>query len=214
VIDPDVLERINRGILLRTGAFLTNDHFVLSSGRHAEEYLAKILITTEPSFTEGIGDLIAKNFGRARVDLVATTGYGASVLGHCVARAHPSRPRFVYGIKLRHPDGRIEVRIPREYHPFFAEGSRCLIVEDILSTGESVRRLIEAVRAMGVEIVGIGSLWKRRADLRFKYPVLSLITKNSPTFRPSECPMCRKGIPINQNFGRGEMAESELAGEV
>ncbi len=214
MIDPDVLERINRGILLRTGAFLTNDHFVLSSGRHAEEYLAKILITTEPSFTEGIGDLIAKNFGRARVDLVASTGYGASVLGHCVARAHPSRPRFIYGIKLRHPDGRIEVRIPREYHPFFAEGSRCLIVEDILSTGETVRRLIEAVRAMGVEIVGIGSIWKRRADLRFKYPVLSLINKNSPTFRPSECPLCRKGIPINQNFGRGEMAESELAGEV
>ncbi len=214
MIDPDVLERINRGILLRTGAFLTNDHFVLSSGRHAEEYLAKILITTEPSFSEGIGDLIAKNFGRARVDLVASTGYGASVLGHCVARAHPSRPRFVSGMKLRHPVGRIEVPIPREYHPFFAEGSRCLIVEDILSTGETVRRLSEAVRAMGVEIVGIGSIWKRRADIRFKYPVLSLINKNSPTFRPAECPMCRKGIPINPNYGRGDMAESELAGEV
>ena len=214
MIDPDVLERINRGILLRTGAFLTDDHFVLSSGRHAEEYLEMALITTEPSFTEGIGDLIAKNFARARVDLVASTGYGASVLGHCVARAHPSRPRFVYALKLRHPHGRIEVRVPREYHPFFAEGSRCLIVEDILSTGETVRRLIDAVRALGVEIVGIGSIWKRRADIRFKYPVLTLINKNSPTYRPAECPMCRRGMRINPNFGLGELAEGELASEV
>ena len=213
-MDPEVLERINRGILLRTGAFLTNDHIVLSSGRHTEEYLEKGLITTEPAFTEGIGDMIAKNFARARVDLVASTGYGASVLGHCVARAHPSRPRFVYALKLRHPDGHIEVQIPREYHPYFGEGSRCLIVEDILSTGETVRQLIEAVRSFGVEVAGIGSIWRRRADLYFKYPVLALIKRNSPTYRPAECPMCRKGIPINRNAGLGEMAEGELATEV
>lgn len=214
MIDPEVLERINRGILLRTGAFLTDDHFVLTSGRHTTEYLEKALITTEPTFTEGIGDLIAKNFARSRVDLVVSTGYGASVLGHCVARAHPSRPRFIYALKLRHTDGRIEVQVPREYHAFFAEGSRCLIVEDILSTGETVRQLIEAVRSFGVEIVGIGSIWKRRAEIRYKFPILTLINKNSPTYKAAECPMCSKGIPINREFGLGETVEGELASEV
>ncbi len=214
MIEPEILERINRGILLRTGAFLTNDHIVLSSGRHTEEYLEKGLITTEPSFSEGIGDLIAKNFARARVDLVVSTGYGASILGHCVARTHPSRPRFIYALKLRHPDGRIEVQVPREYHPFFVEGSRCLIVEDILSTGETIRRLIEAVRALGVEVAGIGSIWKRRADLHFRYPVLSLINRDSPTYKAADCPMCRKGMPINREAGLGELAAGELPSEV
>lgn len=214
MIDPEVLERINRGILLRTGAFLTDDHVVLTSGRHTEEYLEKTLITTEPTFTEGIGDLIAKNFARSRVDLVASTGYTGCVLGHCVARAHPSRPRFIYALKLRHPDGRIEVQIPREYHPFFAEGSRCLVVEDILSTGETVRQLIEAVRGFGVEIVGIGCIWKRRTDLRFKFPVLTLMNKNSPTYKASDCPLCRKGVPINPKFGLGQPVEGPLATEV
>jgi orotate phosphoribosyltransferase len=213
VIDPEVLERINRGILLRTGAFLTNDHIVLSSGRHTEEYLEKGLITAEPSFSEGIGDLIAKNFARARVDLVASTGYGASILGHCVARAHPSRPRFIYALKLRHPGGRIEVQVPREYHPFFVDGSQCLIVEDILSTGETVRRLIEAVRALGVEVAGIGSIWRRRADLHFRYPVLSLMSRDSPTYGPADCPMCRRGMPINREAGLGELAAGELPSE-
>jgi orotate phosphoribosyltransferase len=214
VIDPEILERINRGILLRTGAFLTNDHIVLSSGRHTEEYLEKGLITTEPSFSEGIGDLIAKNFARARVDLVVSTGYGASILGHCVARAHPSRPRFIYALKLRHADGHIEVHVPRGYHPFFVEGSHCLIVEDILSTGETIRRLIEAVRALGVEVAGIGCIWKRRVELHFRYPVLSLMNRNSPTYQPADCPMCRKGIPINREAGLGEMAPGELPSEV
>jgi len=91
-IDEAILERLNRGILLRTGAYKTDDHIVLRSGRHTSEYVAKALVTTEPTFTEGLGDIIATHFSRVPVDLVLTTGYSAGLLGHCVARAHPGRP--------------------------------------------------------------------------------------------------------------------------
>ncbi|MGH7371395.1 MAG: hypothetical protein ACREJK_06065, partial [Candidatus Methylomirabilales bacterium] len=84
-MDTEVLERINRGIILRTGAYLTNDHFVISSGRHAREYVEKRLVTTEPGFTEGLGDIIATHYGASPVDVVLTSGIGASILGHCVA---------------------------------------------------------------------------------------------------------------------------------
>ncbi len=92
-IDPEILERLNRGILQRTGAYRINDHIVLPSGRHTSEYVAKALVTTEPTFTEGLGDIIAEHFSRFQVDLVLTTGYAAGLLGHCVARAPPSRTR-------------------------------------------------------------------------------------------------------------------------
>ena len=107
-IDDVIRERLNRGILLRTGAYRTDDHIVLRSGRHTSEYVAKTLVTTEPTFTEGLGDIIATHFSRSPVDLVLTTGYSAGLLGHCVARAHPGAP----SIHLRHqgearrqPDG-------------------------------------------------------------------------------------------------------------
>src|SRR5574337_2063439 len=114
-MEAEILDRINRGIIHRTGAYLTNVHFVLPSGRHAQEYVEKALATTEPAFTEGLGDVIAKHFAEDPVDLVLTTGYGASLLGHCVARAHPLRPRFIYANKQRNESGVSQVALPREF---------------------------------------------------------------------------------------------------
>lgn len=207
-IDPEILDRINRGILRRTGGYRTDEHLVLPSGRHTSEYVEKALVTTEPAFTEGLGQIIAQHFGKARVDAVITTGYGAALLGHCVARAHPARPRFLYALKRRSADGRTEVALPREFGASFPPGGRVLIVEDILTTGETVRALIRLVEQMGGHVVGVGSLWKRSRAIRFKYPLFTLVAKEFPTWTPAECPMCRQGVPITREIRPGsERAE-------
>lgn len=200
-IDQEILERLNRGILLRTGAYRTNDHLVLRSGRHTSEYVAKALVTTEPTFTEGLGDIISAHFSRFQVDLVLTTGYGAGLLGHCVARAHPARPRFIFATKHRTADGRTEVSLQPEYRAFFAEGGRVLIVEDILTTGTTVKQLIKLVEGMGGQIVGIGAIWRRSTRMKFRYPVFTVVTRDFPTYAPEDCPLCRQGIPINPEIG-------------
>lgn len=199
-MEAEILERINRGILLRTGAYLTNDHFVLPSGRHAREYVEKALATTEPAFTEGLGDVIAKHFADQPVDLVLTTGYGASLLGHCVARAHPLHPRFIHAIKQRDNGGTIQVSLPREFRQYFAGTPGVLIIEDILSTGETVGALIGLVKSLKGRVVGIGTLWRRSQKIRFKFPLFTLIDREFPTYAPKDCPMCRKGVPINQEY--------------
>lgn len=200
-IDETILERLNRGILLRTGAYKTDDHVVLRSGRHTAEYVAKVLVTTEPTFTEGLGDIIATHFARVPVDLVLTTGYSAGLLGHCVARAHPARPRFIFAVKGRTAARQTEVSLAPEYRAFFAEGGRVLIVEDILTTGETVRELIKLVESMGGQVAGIGAIWRRTAGLKFKYPLFTVVTRDVPTFSPDECPMCRQGIPAHLAVG-------------
>jgi len=199
-MEAEILERINRGIILRTGAYLTNDHFVLPSGRHAQEYVEKALATTEPSFTEGLGDVIAKHFAEQPIDLVLTTGYGASLLGHCVARAHPSRPRFIYANKQRDGAGTSQVTLPREFRQYFAGAPMVLIVEDILTTGETVKGLIDLVGSLGGKVVGIGTLWRRSRKVKFKFPLFTLVDWEFPTYAPKDCPMCRRGIPINRQF--------------
>ena len=208
-IDQEILERLNRGILLRTGAYRTDDHIVLRSGRHTSEYVAKALVTTEPTFTEGLGDIIATHFSRFQVDLVLTTGYGAGLLGHCVARAHPSRPRFIFASKVKTADRKTEVTLQPEYRAFFAEGGRVLIVEDILTTGETVKQLVRLVEGMGGKIVGIGVIWRRSTRMKFKYPLFTVVTRDFPTYAPEDCPMCKQGIPINSDFGGGLEEESE-----
>ena len=201
-VDEEILERLNRGILQRTGVYRTNVHIVLRSGRHTSEYVAKALVTIEPAFTEGLGDIIATHFGRFQVDLVLTTGYGAGLLGHCVARAHAARPRFIFATKGK-AGGRTEVTLQPEYRAFFAEGGRVFIVEDILTTGETVKQLIKLVDGMGGQVVGIGAIWRRSSRVKFKYPLFTVVTRDFPTYAPSECPMCRQGIPITDNPEHG-----------
>lgn len=206
-IDAEILERLNRGILLRTGAYRTNEHILLRSGRHTSEYVAKALVTTEPTFTEGLGDIIAAHFSRFEVDLVLTTGYGAGLLGHCVARAHPSRPRFIFATKEKTSNHRTEVTLQPEYRAFFAEGGRVLIVEDILTTGETVKQLIRLVEGMGGQVVGVGAIWRRSTRMKFKYPLFTVVTRDFPTYAPSECPMCQQDIPIDREVHPGQSDE-------
>src|ERR671937_2530639 len=98
-VEAEVREKIHLEILKRTGAYHSNDHVLLPSGQHTSEYIEKTLVTTEPSFTEGLGAVIAKHFAPWPVDVVLSTGPAALILSHCVARAHPSRPVVVYGTK-------------------------------------------------------------------------------------------------------------------
>ena len=202
-IDEEILERLNRGILQRTGVYRTNVHIVLRSGRHTSDYVAKALVTTEPAFTEGLGDIIATHYGRYQVDLVLTTGYGAGLLGHCVARTHPSRPRFIFATKGKTGGGRTEVTLQPEYRAFFAEGGRVLIVEDILTTGETVKQLIKLVDSMGGQVVGVGAIWRRSSRVKFKYPLFTVVTRDFPTYAPTECPMCRQDIPMTEDVEQG-----------
>jgi orotate phosphoribosyltransferase len=206
-IDEATLERLNRGILLRTGAYKTDDHIVLRSGRHTSEYVAKTLVTTEPTFTEGMGDILATHFSRSQVDLVLTTGYSAGLLGHCVARAHPARPRFIFATKGKTAAKRTEVSLAPEYRAFFAEGGRVLIVEDILTTGETVNQLIKLVESMGGHVVGIGAIWRRSTGMKFKYPLFTIVSRDVPTYAPEECPLCKQGISINRTIGSGGSEE-------
>lgn len=200
-MEAQVLERISRGIILRTGAYLTNDHFVISSGRHAREYVEKRLVTTEPAFTEGLGDLIAQHFAASPVDVVLTSGIGATVLGHSVARAHPGRPKLLYAVKGKGKDGETQVTLSREFLPFLYPGCSVLIVEDILTTGSTIRSLIRLVEERKGRVVGIGSLWSRNRGIKFRPPFFALVNRDFPTYSRDECPLCQKGIPLNSEYG-------------
>jgi orotate phosphoribosyltransferase len=200
-VEAEVREKIHLEILKRTGAYHANDHVLLPSGQHTTEYIEKTLVTTEPSFTEGLGAVIAKHFAQWPIDVVLSTGPGALILSHCVARAHPSRPIVVYGTKGL-SGGKRKVTLPVEFHRLLRPGTKVLLVEDLVSTGTTLNLLIELVEQLGAHIVGVGCLWRRTSvDLNGR-PVFSLVSRDFPTYDPEECPLCRKGVPLNEEFVR------------
>jgi orotate phosphoribosyltransferase len=201
VVEAEVHEKIHLEILKRTGAYHANDHILLPSGHHTTEYIEKTLVTTEPSFTEGLGAVIAKHFAQWPVDVVLSTGPGALILSHCVARAHPSRPVVVYGAKGL-SGGKRRVSIPVEFQRLLRPGTKVLLVEDLVSTGSTLNLLIDLVEQLGAQVIGVGCLWRRTSVELNGKPVFSLVSRDFPTYSPEECPLCRKGVPLNEEFVR------------
>lgn len=206
--DSGTREKIHLEILRRTGAYRTDDHFLLPSGHHAPEFIDKALVTTEPSFTEGLGDVIATHFAPWPADVVLSTGPGALILAHCVARALPSRPILVYATKGFTGQGR-RVRLPDEFTRFVRGGSKVLIVEDLITTGETIRLLIQMVEEAGGTVVGIGCLWQRATKVALRKDVFSLVKRDFPTYDPPSCPLCARGLPLNVEFARAEPPTEE-----
>jgi orotate phosphoribosyltransferase len=198
-VETEVREKIHLEILKRTGAYHANDHVLLPSGQHTSEYIEKTLVTTEPSFTEGLGAVIAKHFAPWPVDVVLSTGPGALILSHCVARAHPSRPIVVYGTKGL-AGGKRRVTLPVEFQRLIRRGSRVLLVEDLVSSGSTITLLAELVENLGAQVVGVGCLWRRTSVDLDGRPVFSLVSRDFPTYSPAACPLCRRNVPLNEEF--------------
>jgi orotate phosphoribosyltransferase len=200
-VEAEVREKIHLEILKRTGAYHSNDHVLLPSGHHTSEYIEKTLVTTEPSFTEGLGAVIAKHFAPFPVDVVLSTGPGALILSHCVARAHPSRPVVVYGTKGL-AGGKRRVSLPVEFQRLVRPGTHVLLVEDLVSSGTTLNLLISLVEQLGAHVVGVGCLWRRTSVELNDKPVFSLVSRDFPTYAPEDCPVCRQGVPLNEEFVR------------
>jgi orotate phosphoribosyltransferase len=200
-VDAEVREKIHLEILKRTGAYHANDHILLPSGYHTSEYIEKTLVTTEPSFIEGLGAVIAKHFAPWPTDVVLSTGPGALILSHCVARAHPSRPVVVYGAKGV-AGGRRRVTLPVEFERLIRPGTKVLLIEDLVSSGTTLTLLINLVERLGGHVVGVGCLWRRTSVELAGRSVFSLVSRDFPTYSAESCPLCKKGVPLNQEFVR------------
>ncbi len=204
-MEAEVREKIHLDILKRTGAYHANDHVLLPSGHHSSEYIEKTLVTTEPSFIEGLGAVIAKHFAQWPTDVVVSTGPGALILSHCVARAHPARPVVIYGVKGI-AGGRRRVTLPAEFQRLIRQGTKALLVEDLVSSGTTLMLLVNLVEQLGGHVVGIGCLWRRTSVDLGGRSVFSLVNRDFPTYPPDQCPMCKKGMPLNQEFVKRRQA--------
>ena len=88
----------------------------------------------------------------------------------------------------------------------FVKGKRILIVEDVLTTGGSVKKVSETILAMGGIVVGVGALCNRGNVLAeaIGVPVIkSLINVTLDAFDEADCPLCARNIPINTAVGKG-----------
>jgi len=92
--------------------------------------------------------------------------------------------------------------IPVEFQRLIRATSKVLIIEDLVSTGSTLNLLINLIEQLGAQVVGVGCLWRRTSVEVSGKPVFSLVSRDFPTYDPEVCPLCKKGVPLNEEFVR------------
>ena len=174
-------------IFEQEGALLSG-HFRLSSGRHSEKYLQCAIVLQHPEIARLIGSALAEKFSKTKPDCVVGPAIGGIVVAQEVARALGVRGMFT-----ERESGTMTFR--RGFA--VQKGERVLVVEDIITTGGSVREVIDAVSRAGGDVVGVGVIIDRSGGkTKFEVPFKPLARLRVTTFREEACPLCRRGVPV------------------
>ena len=172
---------------------LLQGHFKLTSGKHSEWYFEKIRLIRKPDVLDRIVDLLVGQIKAAGADfdIVVSPAYGAIAIGFLAALK--LRKKFAFSQRV---DGKMSFR-----SGFGGlDGSRAIIVEDILTTGGSIQEVLECLKEKQVAVAGIYVLVDRTAGsvLIEGKPVGSLLALRVEAFEPEVCPFCKAGLPLTK----------------
>lgn len=133
-------------VFKKTGALLEG-HFILTSGRHSATYFQCARVLQHPRYLSLLGQMIKDHFQEAAVDTVISPALGGIVIGTEVGRQLGVRTVFA-----ERKDGLMTLRRGFDISP----GERFLIVEDVITTGGSVREVMDMVVKSGGRVIGVG----------------------------------------------------------
>jgi len=175
---------------------LIEGHFQLTSGRHSDTYLQCALVLQYPEIAEKLGEALVsrvreENAGiPVRLDAVCAPAVGGIVLGHVVARALNARSIFA---ERESGSGPLKLRRGFTIKP----RESVLAVEDVITTGGSLKEIVQLVQNSGAKLIGVAAVAERSlAPIHFgttKTVLLKLPLKDYPL---SECPQCKEGLPL------------------
>ena len=185
-----------RDILVKTNAIM-DGHFLLTSGLHSPHYVEKFNVLQHPKYTEQLCQAMAEKFKDANIETVVGPVTGGVILAHETGKALGTRAIFTERV-----DGKMTFRRGFSLH----EGEKVLIVEDIVTTGGSIKEVIDVVKSYGAIPVAVSMLVDRsggKADFG-DVPATALLKMNVETYKPEDCPLCKNNVPITKRGSTGK----------
>lgn len=179
-------EKLVIGTLVQCEALLEG-HFLLSSGKHSNKYCQCAKLLQYPDKAEIVLSIIKEQVKDLEVDLLVGPAMGGIIVAYELAR-QLNKP----GIFTERKDG--EMTLSRGFT--IKQGQRVLITEDVVTTGKSTLEVIEVLKGLGAEVVGVCCIIDRRDEhCQLNYPVYSACKLEIETFEKEHCPLCKEGVP-------------------
>lgn len=178
----EILELFTKTDVLKSG------HFLLTSGLHSGKYLQCAQLLQYPDATEKAVGELAKRFKEVGIETVVGPAMGGIIISYEMARQLGARSIFA-----EREDGKMTLRRGFTIKP----GEKVLVVEDVVTTGGSVKEVISLIKELGGEVAAVAALVDRSGDkVDFGVPAHYLLDLEVKAYAPDECPLCKNGIPI------------------
>ena len=209
-------------IFVELGAVLADIHVVYASGKHGSVYINKDAIYTDAEATAKLCRMIARRFIYDDVETIIAPAVAGALLvqwtayflrrltGRQIASVYAEKSEMGYVLRIGQ-----KFIVSRGYDKFL-RNKRVLVLEDILATGGSVRKVVDLVRTYEGFVLGAAALCNR-GGVTYRdigVPKLTALVEMSlSAWEPSECPLCKDGVPINTDVGKGReyLAQRQVA---
>ena len=182
-MDRAEMERIFK----QTGLMLEG-HFLLTSGRHSNRYMQCAKLFQYPEYSEMICKDLAGRFAGQKIDLVVGPAVGGIIMSYEMARQFN-----VPNIFAERENGAMTLR--RGFS--IPDGAKVLVVEDVVTTGGSVREVMDIVAEAKAEVVGVCVVVDRSGGkIDFGVPFEAAYETEIQSYEPSQCPLCEQGLEL------------------
>lgn len=181
-------------IFKKTGGMLKG-HFLLTSGRHSDTYMQCAKLFVYPPQAKILCGELCKKLEGLKIDIVVSPAVGGILMGYQVAQILD-----IPNIFFERQDGVMTLR--RGFS--LEKGSKVLVVEDVVTTGGSVKEVIEQVEKAGAEVVAAASIVDRsNGKVDFGRKFISLLSMDIVSYEADGCPLCKQGSVAVKPGSRG-----------
>ena len=167
-----------------------NGHFVLASGRHSSEYMQCAKLFMYPKISKKVCRALFSKLKNIDIDFVASPAVGGVIMGYEMA-AIANKPNIFF----ERIDGKMTLR-----RGFSVErGKKYLVVEDVVTTGGSVKEVCAEIEKSGGIVAAVASVVDRSSgSAAFSAPYYSLIKVDIKTYDKENCPLCAENLPVTK----------------
>jgi len=180
-------------IFRETGALLEG-HFVLTSGRHSPSYFQCAKVLQHPQYLSMFSQKISDHFQSLDIDTVISPAVGGIVIGTDVGRVMGKRTIFA-----ERENGKMTLRRGFTIKP----GEKVLVVEDVITTGGSVKEVMNVVDAFGGIVMGVAVIVDRsNGTVALHKNQFSLVPMEVLSYEESKIPKELEAIPTTKPGSR------------
>lgn len=188
----------------RSGALIRNSHIIYTSGRHGGAYVNKDGLYPHTGHTSALCREIAERLRTVDAQVVVAPALGGIILSQWVAHHLSALTGREWLAVYAEKEG--ESFALRRGYDALVRGRKVVVLEDILTTGISVKRVVEMVRANGGTVQAVAALCNRggvsAADIGGVPRLEALFSINLESWEERDCPLCARGVPFNQSVGK------------